>query len=119
MRKSLFLGAMAIVLLFAVTIPALAGGMNYGHSWETWGGARVNGYVQIQACYNDGGQHAKQGYQRFMRDAGPSLDTGRLYTSQATSQWDCTVRSRQDWVWDSPLWGDKYVTRYYWGYLSW
>jgi hypothetical protein len=43
MRKSLFLCAMAILLWFAVTIPALAGGMNYGYSWETLGGARVNG----------------------------------------------------------------------------
>lgn len=52
-----------------------------------------------------------------MREAGPALDTGRLYTSTATSRYDRTVRSRTNSVWDSPLWGDRYTTRYYYGFL--
>lgn len=97
---------------------AMAGGNNYGTSWESWlFGARVNGYVQIQASYNDGGLHAQQGYQRFTRAAGPSLDTGRLYTSSATSASDSSVHNRTDWVWDSPLWGDSYVTHYNYGFI--
>lgn len=110
---------LVVIAALALTVPALAGGMNYAKAWETLGGARWNGYVQIQACYNDGGQHARQGYHRFTREAGPPLDTGRMYTSQATSPSDCTVRSRQDSVWDSPLWGDKYTTRYFYGFLWW
>ena len=118
-RKKIALGVIVVVLLFTVTLPVLAGGMNYATTWETLVGARWNGYVQIQACCNDGGQHAKQGYHRFIREDGPAPDTGRMYTSQATSPQDCTVRSRQDSVWDSPLWGDKYTTRYYYGFLWW
>lgn len=108
--------ASAVGAVFSVTM-AIASGMNYGNSWESWLlGARVNGYVQIQASYNDGGLHARSGYQRFQRDAGPSLDTGRLYTPSASSQYDAQVYSRTDWVWDSPLWGDSYVTRYNYGF---
>lgn len=94
---------------------AYAGGQNYGKTWQDWQGARIHGYVQIQGSYNDGGQHAKQGYHRFTRPSGPSLDTGRMTTSQATSSSDGQIRSREDWVWDSPLWGDSYVTSYNWG----
>lgn len=110
--------AAAIAIIAATATPAMAAGMNYGTSWESgFGGILVNGYVQIQASYNAGGRHAKQGYQRFMRNAGPSLDIGRLYTSSATSAGSSTVRSRQDQVWDSVLWGDQYVTRYYYGII--
>jgi hypothetical protein len=119
MRKRMALGIIAVAVMFTVSLPALAGGMNYSTAWETWLGARWNGYVQIQACYNDGGRHAYVGYHRFIRDAGPALDTGRMYTSQATSPQDCTVRSRQDSVWDSPLWGDQYTTRHYYGFYYW
>ncbi|MDQ0163270.1 hypothetical protein [Aeribacillus alveayuensis] len=113
-------GLIAIGILLTLSIsltPAHAAGKNYAKSWETLGGARWNGYVQIQASYNDNGRHAKQGYHRFMRDAGPSLDTGRLYTSKASSKKDTKIHSRKDSVWDSPLWGDKYVTRYYYGFI--
>ena len=94
---------------------AYAGGQNYGKTWQDWQGARIHGYVQIQASYNDGGQHARQGYHRFTRPNGPGLDTGRLTTSQATSSSDGQIHSREDWVWDSPLWGDNFVTSYNWG----
>lgn len=106
------LGMASIVL----SSTAFAGGPNYGRTWESSiGGIKVNGYVQIQASYNDNGRHARLGYQRFTRQAGPRLDTGRLYTSSASYLGDTRVRSRTDSVWDSVLWGDKYVTHYYWG----
>ncbi|MED3645094.1 hypothetical protein P5F75_17205 [Caldifermentibacillus hisashii] len=104
---------MGILLALCISLtPAQAAGQNYARAWETLAGARWNGYVQIQASYNDNGKHAKQGYHRFQREAGPSLDTGRLFTSKARSINDTNIYSRQDSVWDSPLWGDKYVTRY-------
>ena len=49
-----------------------------------------------------------------MRPSGPSLDTGDLRTDPASDPSDTNIYSRTDWVWDSPLWGDKYVTSYYW-----
>lgn len=119
MQKKLLSGIIAIGIAFVITITVLAGGMNYAYAWETLGGARWNGYIQIQACYNDNGNRAKQGYHRFTRQAGPPLDTGRMYTSQATSPQDCTIRSRQDSVWDSPLWGDQYTTRYFYDFVWW
>lgn len=94
---------------------AEAGGRNYGRAWET-ALVRWNGYVQIQASYNDGDRHARRGYHRFTRQAGPALDTGRMYTSSASSSRDTSVRSRTDWVWDSVLIGDKYTTRYNYGF---
>jgi len=101
-----------------IATPAQAGGPNYGKAWETLKGAKWNGYVQIVPSYNDKGKHARQGYHRFTRDAGPSLDTGRMYTEAARSKSDRRTLSRQDWVWDSPIWGDRFTTRYNWGYSS-
>lgn len=107
-----------ILLTLCISLtPAQAAGQNYAKSWETLAGARWHGYVQIKASYNDHGKHAKQGYHRFKREAGPSLDTGRLFTSKASSKKDTKVHSREDVVWDSPLWGEKHVTRYYYGFI--
>ncbi|MFY9504408.1 MAG: hypothetical protein WAQ32_05095 [Dethiobacteria bacterium] len=119
MRSKIILGVIGItVVLTSIAITAMAAtGGNYARTWETLLGAKRHGYVQIQASYNDYGRHAKQGYQRFMREAGPSLDTGRLYTSTAYSPSDPTIRWREDWVWDSPLWGDKYTTKWYYRFL--
>jgi hypothetical protein len=119
MRSKIMFGVVGIVVALAIVASAQAGGMNYATCWETWGGAKWNGYVQIQASYNDNGLHAKQGYHRFTREAGPPLDTGRLWTSQATSPSDSTIRWREDSVWDSPLWGDQYTTRYWYGFVWW
>ena len=95
---------------------AEAAGRNYGRAWES-AFVKWTGYVQIQASYNDGGRHARQGYQRFTREAGPALDTGRLYTSAARSSSDTSVRSRTDSVWDSVLIGDRYTTRYNYNFI--
>lgn len=113
MQKKI-LTALAVTLLGITmfTVPAHAGGQNYGTAWEEWGGTQWHGYVQVRASYNDGGCHAIQGYHRFTRQAGPYLDTGRMYTSRANGPWDTNLHSRHDWVWDSPLWGDRYTTRY-------
>lgn len=78
--------------------------------------ARYDGKVQVKASYSDSGRHAKNAYLRYIRDAGPSLDTGRLYTSTATSRSDSTVRARTKSVWDSLLWGDRYRTKFYYGF---
>ncbi len=98
----------------AAPVVAYASGPNYGSTWESLGGAVRNGYVQVQRSHwePEYGCYPRWAYQRFVREAGPSLDTGRLYTS--ASSWN-DVQSRHDWVWDSPLWGDRYVTQYYWG----
>jgi len=40
-----------------------------------------------------------------------------MYTSTATSKTDSAVRSRQDSVWDSVLWGDSYTTHYYYNFI--
>lgn len=112
----LIIAGLLITLCLSFT-QTQAADQNYAKAWETLMGAKWNGYVQIKASYNDNGKHAKQGYHRFTRQAGPSLDTGRLYTSKASSKSDTRVHSRQDSVWDSPLWGDKYVTRYNYNFI--
>lgn len=119
MRSKIMLGIAGIVVALAIVVPVAQGSlpMNYAYAWEDLLGSRWNGYIQIQASYNDNGRHAKQGYHRFTREAGPSLDNGRLYTSEATSPYDSEIRSRQDSVWDSPLWGDQYTTRYNYDFL--
>ncbi len=116
MRIKSMLGIIGIVVALAIAVPALGASMNFARAWETLLGARWNGYVQIQASFNDNGRHARRGFHRFTREAGPPLDTGRLWTSTATSRNDSTIRSRQDSVWDSPLWGDRYTTRYNWNF---
>ena len=117
MRSKIIVGIIGVLVVLAIAIPAQGAGKNYAYAWETLAGAKWNGYVQIQASYLDRGQHAKRGYHRFTRQAGPSLDTDRLWTTTASSPSDSTIRSRQDSVWDSPLWGDKYTTKYHYGFL--
>lgn len=118
MKKRMAVLAFALAASTVVATPAKADGLNYGRAWETLGGARWNGYVQIVPSYNDKGKHARQGYHRFQRQAGPSLDTGRMYTAAARSKSERRTISRQDAVWDSPIWGDRYTTRYNWGYSA-
>lgn len=52
-------------------------------------------------------------------EAHPQLDTGRIYTNTSTGASDTRVHSREDSVWDSPLWGDKYTTKYNYDFLYW
>jgi len=120
MKKIKMLGAIASLALVGAAITAGSAyaddNPNYGTTWESgFLGAKVNGYVQIQASYDDDGGHARIGYQRFTRPSGPSLDTGNMYTESASDPSDSNIYSRTDSVWDSPLWGDKYVTSYHWG----
>ena len=119
MKKIKMLGAIASLALVGAAITAGSAyaeeDPNYGYSWESGlFGAKVNGYVQIQASYDDDGRHAKYGFHGFTRPSGPSLDTGDLRTDPASDPSDTNIYSRTDWVWDSPLWGVNYVTSYYW-----
>lgn len=110
------LGVLALVGGLLVATPAQASLPNMAWSWETHFGARWNGAVQIRASYNDAGRHAIRGYHRFIREAGPALDTRRMYTTSTTSRDDPRFHSRVDRVWDSPLWGDRYTTRHFHGF---
>lgn len=120
-RKKLALfTAFLIFTLGIISSPAIAAQAgNFAKAHESWFGAKWNGYVQIQASYNDHGRHAKQGYHRFTRKAGPALDTGRMYTKKASSAKDKKIYSRSDTVWDSALWGDSYTTHYYYDFIYW
>lgn len=108
--------SLAVAALLVPVGVAEAGGRNYARAWES-AFIKWNGYVQIQASYSDRGRHAKQGYHRFTRQAGPALDTGRMYTSRARYRSDTSVRSRTDSVWDSVLIGDKYTTKYSYNFI--
>lgn len=110
---------MALFVSAIAAHTAFAGGDNYAKAWEDLLGARWNGYIQIRASYNDNGKHATHGYHRFVRKAGPQLDTGRLWTKHAWSPKDTQVYSRQDSVWDSPIWGDDFTTKYYYDFFYW
>lgn len=92
-------------------------GQNYATLSHPWPGLQYTGKVYAAPCYKEGTQHALNGYIRFQRDAGPALDTGRLYT--ATSTGSCTTLTRQTTVYDSLLPGN--TTHFYWGhsYAPW
>lgn len=106
-KKAKALGAIAGLAIIGAAVTAgaaYADGQNYGTSWESgFFGAKVNGYVQIQASYDDDGLHAWKGCHTFTRPAGPTLNTGRLCTDPASGSNDSNIYSRTDWVWDSPL----------------
>lgn len=114
-------GAALAIGLIGLGAPANAegdcstGAVNCFHSQEVLF-VSYTGHVQIRASYYDNSRHALRAYQRFIRSAGPSLDTGRMYTSSASSNQDSTLRQRDDLVWDSPFWGDQYTTHYYYGF---
>lgn len=116
-RDKLGIGLIGGALAVAVAAPAFAAGPNYGHAWDSSFGAKWNGKVQIQASYDDSGRHAKQGYHRFTREAGPALDTGRKYTPVASSRYDTSYHWNEMWVWDSPIWGDRYTTHYNYNFI--
>lgn len=118
-KKYLAAGVVASLTFGTLTFLATeadASGPNKSWNWETKAGARHHGRTEIKASYNDSGRHAKQGYHRFTRDAGPSLDTGRKYTPKASSRKDTRTHGVKTSVWDSPLWGDKYTTKFNYNY---
>jgi len=90
---------------------------NFAVAWESPCGLIWNGYVQIQASFNDNGRHAMQGYHRFIREDGPPLDTGRRWTSVAPNPSCTAIRWRRDSVWDSVRAGPRYVTYYWHGFI--
>jgi hypothetical protein len=109
---------LAGVAAVALVGNAFASGPNAAATWEDGpGGIYVHGIVQIKASYSDGGLHAKQGYIRLTRKSGPSLDTGRLYTQEATSKTDTNSYERQKQVTDSVLSGADYTTHFYYGFI--
>jgi hypothetical protein len=50
------------------------------------------------------------------RGLGDVYKRQRLYTSTASNSLDSSLIQRDDWVWDSPFWGDQYTTHYYYGF---
>lgn len=106
-------GLLSLVLLAP---PGNADSVDYAKTWQTKFGARIHGYIQFRASHVYQRKHVKRAYVRLTREAGPSLDTGRAYTSTAPSRRNSRLRYRQKDVWDSPLWGDKFVTHFYHGF---
>lgn len=120
----LFASLVSVVALTGA--PAQAAGLcsnDYANCYNLrdalYQGAKWYAYIQIKASVNDAGRHSKQAWIRFQRNAGPSLDTGKQYTSVATSASDTTVRSRELSVWDSLLWGDAYTTNFSYSFVWW
>jgi hypothetical protein len=89
-------------------------GVNYFSTWEDWlGGARVHAYVQFQGNQRcPDGRYVRRAYVRIIRQCGPYLDTGRIYTSSASSRYDSTRRSVHVWIFDSLLWSCQTNTYY-------
>lgn len=115
--RSLAVATVAVLLCcLAFSGPAVADSTNYGKTWQTKAGARIHGYVQFKASHVYHSKHVKRGYVRLSRKAGPALDTGRIYTSTASSKKDSATRKKQKDVWDSPLWGDSHTTHFYYGF---
>lgn len=118
-KKAGSMAATVMLIVFLALLSmnsAFAAGGTYGKAWEDLGGARWNGYMQIMPCELFNGRHPRIGYLRFMRE-GDNFDTGYVYTSAASSP-SCDIRSVSKSVWDSPLWGDAYTTKFYWGVSS-
>lgn len=73
--------------------------------WEDWiGGARVHAYIDFRASDVCNGRHVKRAYVRLIRQCGPYLDTGRIYTGTAASPSDTRLYSQSAWIFDSVLW---------------
>jgi len=111
-RRSVTVLVVSVVLAFGVVGANAAHSPNKGWVTENWSQTNYTGYVQVQPCYLQNGQNAMAGWLRFTREAGPALDTGRLYTATGTGPNDCRILKRQKFVWDSPLWGAQYVTHF-------
>ena len=93
-------------------------GVDYAETYESGpGGITVNGYVQFSPGQVRNDAHVKQAYNRFTREAGPAVDTGRLYTALATNPESATLYPRHDSVKDSLLSGAKYVTHHLHGWI--
>ncbi|MCB7138258.1 hypothetical protein [Cellulosimicrobium marinum] len=118
---AIFISIAVAVGVFAAPTSAIGhcdgGAVNCYKSFQSDAGTRWNGLIRIKAAHNDSGRHAKQAYIRFTRAAGPALDTGRLYTPTAASPSETIFRSRTTAVWDSPLWGDQYTTKFNYGFF--
>lgn len=105
--------------LVVTAAPASAAGscpdsVNAFVTWEDWlGGARAHAYVQFQPSHScPDGRHVKRAYVRLIRQCGPYLDSGRIYTYTASSRYDTRMYSVSAWIFDSVLWWCQTNTYY-------
>ncbi|MFC6354581.1 hypothetical protein [Luethyella okanaganae] len=97
------------------TQAANAAGPNYCTSTEQWQ-LYYDGYVQVQASYNDSGLHAKNGWLRYLI---PGVsDSGRQYTANTASSTSTAVKSKSYRFWDSWDWSVP-STQFSCGYNWW
>lgn len=115
----------SLVLMSGVVLgtqPASAAGPNYWTSKETlW--IQYTGYIQFRPNYKTtsksgyglkSGKYVKQAYINYSRN-GKSVIGGRKYTAIATS--GSKVRSVKAKAYDDLRWGDKYKTKFNYGWI--
>ena len=95
---------------------------NYAKSKENWS-IRFEGYIQFVPNYkipkNAGyglkkGKYVKRAYINYLRNGKLVFSSGRQYTITKTS--GSSVVSKSVGCWDDIRWGDKYTTKFYYGW---
>lgn len=129
LKKSIMGSLAAISLVVAgIAAPAFAwSGPNKGKVWEDWfGGARVHSKIEFRPSYADHywngkytkqAKHAVQGSVTLTRQAGPKVNK-KQNTARYGRNYNKVV-SKEIWVFDSVLWGKKYVTKGYYNITAW
>ena len=117
---------MAVVLSFSCCIVASAQSTDYAKSKETLQ-IHYTGYIQFKPSYkipaNAGyslskGKYVKRAYVNYTRDGKCVTTTGaRVYTKTAKSKKSNSMYSATAHAWDSLIWGDKYTTKFYYGWI--
>ena len=98
--------ATASFLLLGAGTAFAAQSPNYATSTEHFQ-LYYDGYVQCQASYNENGMHAWQAWLRYYQTTSSgsvTADTGKLYTSSASSNSDTVIRSRSKRYYDTLDW---------------
>ncbi len=128
MKKVRYSKRIAAVLMTLLITGVYMAKEVYSQSYDYWTNKetfeiRYNGYIQFVPNYktdsNSGyglepNRRVKQAYINYSRD-GKSVIGGRKYTSVATSGSKPVSVSAS--CWDSLLWGDKYTTKFNYGWI--
>jgi len=115
-----------MLLVCLSSIPVSAQSTNYAKSTETLQ-IHYTGYIQFRPSYeipaNAGygltkGKQVKRAYTNYTRNGKCVTTTGaRVYTSTATSKTSGSLYIARSNAWDDVRWGDKYTTKFHYGWI--
>ncbi len=128
MKKKTCIKKLTAILMSTLVICGCMGKAAYAQTYNYWTSKEsfqiyYDGYIQFTPYYKttkdsgyglEANRYVKQAYINYSRN-NESVIGGRKYTSVATAGWNKVSVSAS--CWDSLLWGEKYNTKFNYGWI--